>query len=597
MKAIVLQLRTIILLVVSGAAILCLTPSRGGGAQFGRLSGTVTDTLGNPLMGATVLIIGPILGGTSVVGSPAERVITDMHGKFGIERLVPGWYSLRVSSATRLPVVRSGVRVEAGDTVQEKFILSDLLAPIRFQVPSQSVSTWSDDWKWVLRTSASTRPVLRYRDDASAASARRKSKAPRLASRRLVAMMPGSARREVLANDPGVGSVLAYLRSLSANSDVLVAGSMATNGVQASSLAASLRRNLMRGDPQELTLVVRQLSLAEGLPFVGGGDDRQRVRYAQGLAVTYSHTRQLSDSLGLTAGFELDYLNAVQDAKLARPRLRLLYQLNPSTALVFQYGVERGGVSDTLLERVGMLQSFPRVTMRGFRPRLEQLNHAEISFHRRLSKDSQVELGVYGDGLQNAAVYGLGSLGGTGWQSGNILANPVASGWVLNVGDYRSAGFRAAYTAKLASHMEAAFAYALGDALTVDPAAAASQNHALNSRGLLYPARSHTVAGRFTAQIPKFKTQITTSYQWMPRDRVTLVDPYGQANLQMQPYLGIQIRQPLPALAFLPARIEALADFRNLLAQGYVPLTQAGDNPVILTSAYRSFRGGFSVQF
>jgi hypothetical protein len=83
----------------------------------------------------------------------------------------------------------------------------------------------------------------------------------------------------------------------------------------------------------------------------------------------------------------------------------------------------------------------------------------------------------------------------------------------------------------------------------------------------------------------------------MPQDRVTLVDPYGQANLQMQPYLGIQIRQPLPALAFLPARIEALADFRNLLAQGYVPLTQAGDNPVILTSAYRSFRGGFSVQF
>ena len=596
MKTIVLQLRAIIVLVVSGAALLCLTPSRGGGAQFGRLSGSVTDTLGNPLMGATVLIIGPILGGTSVMGSPVERVVTDTHGMFGIEHLVPGWYSLRVSSATRLPVVRSGVRVTAGDNVQEKFILSDLLAPIHFQVPSQSVSTWSDDWKWVLRTSASTRPVLRYREDASAASARRKSKPPRLASRRLVAMMPGSARREVLANDPGVGSVLAYLRSLSANSDVLVAGSMATNGVQASSLAASLRRNLMQGDPQVLTLVVHQLSLAEGLPLMRG-DDRQRVRYAQGLAVSYSRTQQLAGSLSLTAGFELDYLNAMQDAKLARPQLRLLYQMNPSTALAFQYGVEGSGVSDTLLERVGMLQAFPRVTMRGFRPRLEQLNHAEISFHRRVSKDSQFELAVYGDGLQNAAVYGFGSLGESGWQSGNILANPVANGWVLNVGDYHSTGFHAAYTAKLGAHMEAAFAYALGDALTVDPAAAASQSYALNSRGLLRPARSQTVAGRFTAQIPKFKTQITTSYEWMPQDRVTLVDPYGQANLQMQPYLGIQIRQPLPALAFLPARIEALADFRNLLAQGYVPLTQAGDNPVILTSAYRSFRGGFSVQF
>ena len=350
----------------------------------------------------------------------------------------------------------------------------------------------------------------------------------------------------------------------------------------------------MRGDPQVLTLVVHQLSLAEGLPVMQGGD-RQRVSYSQGLAVSYSQTRQLSDSLSLTAGFELDYLNAAQDAKVARPRLRLLYQLNPVTALAFQYGVDGSGVSDTLLERVGMLQAFPRVTMRDFRPRLEQLNHAEVSLHRSVSKGSQIELAVYGDGLQNAAVYGFGSLGETGWQSGNALANPVANGWVLNVGDYRSTGFHAAYTAKLGAHMEAAFAYAMGDALMVDPAA--GQNYALYSRGLLRPARSQTVAGRFTARIPKAKTQVTTSYEWMPQDRVTLVDPYGQANLQMQPYLGVQIRQPLPALAFLPARVEALADFRNLLSQGYVPLTQVGENPVILTSAYRSFRGGFSVQF
>jgi len=596
MKAIVLQLRVGIILVVSGAAILCLTPARGGGAQFGRLSGTVTDTLGNPLMGATVLTIGPILGGTSVVSSPVERVLTDAHGKFAIERLVPGWYSLRVSSAARLPVVRSGIRVEGGRTAQEKFILSDLLAPIRFQVPAQNVSTWSDDWKWVLRTSASTRPVLRYRAEASTASARPKAKAPQVASRRLIAMMPGSARGEALAADPGVGSVLAYLRSLSANSDLLVAGSMAANGTQASSLATSLRRNLMRGDPQELTLVMHQLSLAEGVPFVRG-DEHQRVRYGQGLSVSYSYTRQLSGALGLTTGFEMNYLNAVRDAQLARPRLRLVYQLNPSTVLAFQYGAERSGGSDTLLERVGMLQAFPRVTVRDFHPRLEQLNHAEISFQRRVSKGSQLELAVYGDGFQNAAVYGFGPLGETGWQAGNILANLVTNGWVLNVGDYHSTGFRAAYTAKLGSHMEAAFAFALGDALVMDLAAAAGQSCAFNPRTLLRPARTQTVAGRFMAQIPKLKTRIITSYGWMPQDRVTLVDPYGQANLQMQPYLGVQIRQPLPPLAFLPARVEALADFRNLLAQGYVPLTAAGENPVILSSAYRIFRGGFSVQF
>jgi hypothetical protein len=66
--------------------------------------------------------------------------------------------------------------------------------------------------------------------------------------------------------------------------------------------------------------------------------------------------------------------------------------------------------------------------------------------------------------------------------------------------------------------------------------------------------------------------------------------------LQLEPFLGIQIRQPLPTMAFLPAHIEALADFRNLLAQGYVPVSGAGDK-LVLTPAYRSFRGGFSVEF
>jgi hypothetical protein len=76
-----------------------------------------------------------------------------------------------------------------------------------------------------------------------------------------------------------------------------------------------------------------------------------------------------------------------------------------------------------------------------------------------------------------------------------------------------------------------------------------------------------------------------------------MVDPQGQADMQLQPYLDVQVRQPLPALAFLPAHIEAVADFRNFLAQGYAPLTQAGESALLLGSAYKSIRGGLSVEF
>jgi hypothetical protein len=34
-----------------------------------------------------------------------------------------------------------------------------------------------------------------------------------------------------------------------------------------------------------------------------------------------------------------------------------------------------------------------------------------------------------------------------------------------------------------------------------------------------------------------------------------------------------------------------------LLAQGYSPLTQSGARTLLLSSAYKSIRGGFSVQF
>jgi hypothetical protein len=76
-----------------------------------------------------------------------------------------------------------------------------------------------------------------------------------------------------------------------------------------------------------------------------------------------------------------------------------------------------------------------------------------------------------------------------------------------------------------------------------------------------------------------------------------MVDPQGQADMQLQPFLDVQVRQPLPALAFLPAHIEAVADFRNFLGQGYAPVAQSGESILLLGSAYKSIRGGLSVEF
>jgi hypothetical protein len=593
MKALNRGIRLSALLLAGSFVSLWISQVQALASEYGRLSGIVSDNHGNPLMGATVLIMGPLLIPTASTGEKAERVITDAQGKFAVGDLIPGWYSLQISSPTRLPAHRNGVKVEAGQTFTLEFVLGDAFAPLRFQIPDTGATSLGDDWKWVLRTSAATRPILRYGQDVGA-NTPDATKPPLPPSQRLVGVVPGSTCRNPLAGDPGMGSVLAYLRSPSLDSDVLAVGSVAANGTLTSSLGTEYRKGLVKGDLEVMSLVVHRWGYEGGAAAPGGGGLLTDT-YAQGLTASYAQTASLSPHLTLTAGVDVDYLNALRDVMTAQPRMKLAYHLSPSTDVALQIGRRPSDGSGSLLDRVSRLDSFPLLTLRGYRPEFEQGDHSEISLNRRLSGSARIEIAAYHDGIKNATVWGSAHPAGLSWLAGNYMLNPAGDGIFVNMGDYRSSGYRAAYTQRLGKRVEALVAYVAGDSLY----ARALVNHAPEGdlQGVLKPVRSASLAGRVSARIPLTRTQLTSSYEWVQRGRVSMLDPYGQADLQLQPFWDVQIRQPLPALAFLPAHIEAVADFRNLLAQGYSPLTQSGEMALLLSSAYKSVRGGFSVDF
>jgi hypothetical protein len=247
------------------------------------------------------------------------------------------------------------------------------------------------------------------------------------------------------------------------------------------------------------------------------------------------------------------------------------------------------------MDRVSGLEFFPVMTLRDYRPELEQLNHSEIFVNHRLMRSAQFQFAAYRDGIKNAAVWGSANPMAVGWLAGNYLLNPAVGGIFVNMGDYRSTGYRAAYEQRLGSHFEALVAYAVGDSLYAHGIVNRASDEDL--QGAVKPVRSSSLAGRVSARIPVTQTRLTTSYEWVQRGRVTLVDPQGQSDMQLQPFLDVQIHQPLPAIAFLPAHIEAIADFRNFLAQGYSPVTQSGESTLLLGSTYKSIRGGLSVEF
>src|SRR5438309_484868 len=95
-------------------------------------------------------------------------------------------------------------------------------------------------------------------------------------------------------------------------------------------------------------------------------------------------------------------------------------------------------------------------------------------------------------------------------------------------------------------------------------------------------------------KVPSLGTKIQAGYKWVNGITVSSVDSYGESLYRMDPYLHLIFRQPLPKFAL--GRWEAIADCNNLLAQGYVS-TSSRDGHVVLVPAFRTFRGGLSVQF
>lgn len=570
----------------------CLGSGWARGADYGRLTGKVSDRQGNPLVGAVVVITGPVTLKSPNLSSNVERIFTDTHGEFVAERLLPGWYSLKVMSPARFPAHQNSVHVTAGQTADENFVLADIFAVRHFGMPKSVLATWGNDWKWVLRTSATTRPILRYQD-ASNNTIGQKPALP--AVQTLIGMIPGSARDEALSGDSGYGSIMAYFRPLSDDSDVLVAGSMAMDGTSGQSLATVFRKHLMTGDPQEFVLAVHQLNMTPGMP-PAIVDGRPTSGTAQVMVAKYSQARALTNSVTLTAGFEMDYLNAIGDTMAVHPRVKLDYEVNPSSRLVFRYGSLGVDSGSTLMDRVGDLNAFPSITARNYHAQFQDITHAEASFERRLDAKSEGEIAVFRDSFNNAAVWGLGGADAWDTLAGNFLPNPATDGVTLNAGHYSSSGIRASYSRKIIKNVSATAMYATGETLAASHSQITSATPGTDLTGFLKSAPTQSFAGKVCAWVPGTKTVITTSYEWLPAGRVTDLDPYGRSISGIQPFLGVEIRQPLPTIAFIPAHIEALADFRNLLAQGYVPISQSGQT-MVLTPAYRSFRGGFSVEF
>jgi hypothetical protein len=100
----------------------------------------------------------------------------------------------------------------------------------------------------------------------------------------------------------------------------------------------------------------------------------------------------------------------------------------------------------------------------------------------------------------------------------------------------------------------------------------------------------------FATTLPVTGTRVITSYGWT--DPGTLVPDHAFLTQDVTESTGwnVRVRQPLPFFSGRGGRLEATAEMRNLLAQGYLPL-EADGRKALLTNSPKAIRGGLAFIF
>jgi hypothetical protein len=167
---------------------------------------------------------------------------------------------------------------------------------------------------------------------------------------------------------------------------------------------------------------------------------------------------------------------------------------------------------------------------------------------------------------------------------GDILPDFFSGTAMFNAGNFASMGYVASATQTVGDNVSATVMYGSTGALTADRTDTVSGNPD-DLRAMIHSGREQSVTMRVVAVSPHTGTHIVASYQ-LADSRYSVPEPIYATN-----------SQAIPVLSSLPWRMEVTADLRNLLQQGYLPLSAADGSQLVLMENPRMFRGGLSFIF
>ena len=573
----------------------------------GSIAGIVRNTTGVPQMGATVFLF-------NRSERLVERVLTNEHGLFAFQSLTPDLYSIRVSLASFVPAVKQKIAVQPGVQSLLYVNMASVLSSIELvNLPPGQSGLMSDDWKWVLKESASTRPVLRLLPETSASDPDKRDKPTGgifSDTRGLLNLSAGDAGSlGATSAQADLGTAFALATSLFGRSELGLSGNIGYSAGSGLPTAGFRTAYSQGGVGPEVALTVHQVYLPSrgGQSALPGQPDGSPALRSMSLAVHDS--MEVGENLRLDYGGSLDTvsllerLNYLSDyarltAELGRAgRIRVGFSAGAPPAQLLVEAHEGGshvnGDSQSLSEDLAALALLPRISLLEGHPVVQRSRNIEIGYEKSF-ESTTIRLTGYQETVTNAAMTVVGSEGL--FASGDVLPDISSQSGVLDVGSFHRLGFAASASHALGDRVQVGAAFGSMGGLTLggqDPAGPSADG----LRSGLRATQRFWASARASARLPVTGTVVSGGYQWMDYGNTVVPDHfYLTQDTYSETGLNFQVRQPIPAIPGVPGRLEATAGLVNGLAQGYLPLN-AGGQHVVLSPTPRALRGGLNFIF
>ncbi len=563
----------------------------------GQILGQVKDAAGAAQMGASVYLY-------NRYDELVRKGLSNEQGRFAFDALSPDLYSIRVILASFVPAERRNISVLPNSENRLDINLTSVLSSIGVtSTPASPGTLMTDDWKWVLRTSQATRPVLRFLPELAprGSSSTHSVFTGHTNTTGVVKLSAGDGESFARGTQQDLGTAFAIATTLADSARVQLSGNVGYAGSSAlpgAGIRTSYSRSNGDGSNPEIAITMRQVYLAPHDSAAALGSDSAPVLRTMSLALL--DRVDVSDNLHVDYGFDSEsisyfdriyyvspFIRATLDAG-SHGRVRVAFTSGGSPTELLARDDQKSG---ELEQDLTALAAMPTLSLSDSHLTVERTKNLEIGYERVVGTRT-FSVGAYDESVTNASFMLSGPADFI--SAADLLPDLSSHSNIFDIGSFHRIGYNAGVKQALGGRAEVSVTAGRAGVLTA-PGAEGSYTDTQTLRAGIGQAQRAWVTVKVAGTLPRTGTRLSANYGWTDFSVLMPVHLFVTQSGNQDIGVNVHISQPLPMIR-MPWRMEATADLRNLLAQGYLPLGAPGARSV-LTNSPRLVRGGLNFIF